>query len=171
MDKNHWPLGKIRKNRHISSTLSEGPSHKDQVDNHPGVWVSFSIQQMESRTASIFYLFTCPDGGCKRRNYPNSVWLKQMWRNNDSWNRFCPSRDGDPGAWRSEGADYMFSKDILTDHWRMPSIIAQNLTNFKLHNLFKPRILRSDSKVLNLTSHSRRGVLGSVMEAAKISGS
>ena len=119
MDKNHWPLGKIKKNRHISSSLSEGSSHEDRVDNHSGVWVSFSIQQMESRTASIFYLFTCPDGGCKRRNYPNSVWLKQMWRNNDSWNRFCPSRDGDPGAWRSEGADYMFSKDILTDHWRM----------------------------------------------------
>ena len=117
MDKNHWPLGKIRKNRHISSTLSEGPSHKDRVDNHPGVWVSFSIQQMESRTASIFYLFTCPDGGCKRRNYPNSVWLKQMWRNNNSWNLVLPFAWWDPGAWRSEDADYMFSKDISIDHW------------------------------------------------------
>ena len=91
MDKNHWPLGKIKKNRHISSSLSEGSSHEDRVDNHSGVWVSFSIQQMESRTASIFYLFTCPDGGCKRRNYPNSVWLKQMWRNNNnSWNLALP---------------------------------------------------------------------------------
>jgi hypothetical protein len=63
------------------------------------------------------------------------------------------------------GTDYCF--------WRliMPSMLAQNLTNFKLHNLFKPMVLLSDSKVLNLASHSRRGLLGSKMDAAKISGS
>ena len=107
-----------------------------------------------------------------------------MWGNNniaaEIW--FCPSLDGNPGAWRSEDADYKFLKDIKMtqssysfDHLTTivrtnncfhrlmsASTMAQNLTNFTLHSLFKSKLLRWDSKVLNLTSHLRRGVLGSV---------